>query len=63
MFVLAIIAKFVVLERLVVEGDPLATTANFTDSPALMRAGILAFLLIVVLDIPLAWSLQVLFRT
>lgn len=63
MFVLAIIANFVVLEGLVVEGDPLATTANIADSPGLMRAGILAFLLIVVLDLTLAWALQVLFRS
>ena len=63
MFVLAIIANFVVLEGLVVEGDQLATTANIADSPSLMRAGILAFLLIVVLDITLAWALQVLFRS
>ena len=62
MFVLAIIANFIVLERLVVEGDPRATTANIADSPGLMRAGILAFLLIVVLDLTLAWALQVLFR-
>ncbi len=63
MFVLAIVANFVVLEGLVVEGDALATTANIADSPALMRAGILAFLLIVLLDITLAWALQVVFRS
>ncbi len=63
MFVLAIVANFVVLEGLVVEGDPLATTANIADSPGLMRAGILAFLLIVLLDIMLAWALQVVFRS
>ncbi len=63
MFGLAIIANFLVLEGLVVAGDPLATTANIGDSPALLRAGILAFLLIVLLDITLAWALQVVFRS
>lgn len=63
LFVLAIVANFVVLEGLVVEGDPLVTTANIADSPGLMRAGILAFLLIVLLDITLAWALQVVFRS
>jgi hypothetical protein len=63
MFVLAIAANFVVLQGLVVEGDPLATTANIADSPGLMRAGILAFLLIVLLDITLAWALKVVFRS
>lgn len=63
MFVLAIAANFVVLEGLVVEGDPLATTANIADSPGLMRAGILAFLVIVLLDITLASALRVVFRS
>ncbi len=63
MFVLAIVANFLALEGLVVEGDPLATTANIADSPELLRAGILAFLLIVLLDITLAWALQVVFRS
>jgi len=63
MFVLAIVANFVAIEGLVVEGDPLATTANIADSPGLLRAGILAFLVIVLLDITLAWALQVVFRS
>ncbi len=63
MFALAIVANFLVLEGLVVEGDPLATTANIADSPGLMRTGILAFLLIVLLDVTLAWALQVVFRS
>ncbi len=63
MFALAIVANFVVVEGLVVEGDASATTANIADSPGLLRAGILAFLLIVLLDITLAWALQVVFRT
>ena len=51
MFALAIVANFFVLGRLVVENDPAATTANIAASPELLRAGILAFLLIVLLDI------------
>ncbi len=54
MFALAILANFLVLEGLVVQDDPLATTANIADSPALLRTGILAFLFIVLLDIVLA---------
>lgn len=63
MFVLAIVANFLVLQGLVVEGDPTATTANIAGSPDLMRTGILAFLLIVLLDVTLAWALQVVFRS
>ncbi len=63
MFVLAIVANLVVLESLVVEGNSLATTENIADSPGLLRAGILVFLLVVLLDITLAWALQAVFRT
>jgi Domain of unknown function (DUF4386) len=63
MFALAIVANFLVLQGLVVEGDPQATTANIADSPGLLRIGILAFLLIVLLDVTLAWALQVVFRS
>ncbi len=62
MFALAIVANFFVLGRLVVKNDPAATTANIAASPELLRAGILAFLLVVLLDITLAWALQVVFR-
>ena len=63
MFALAIIANFLVLEGLVVDGDPAATTANIADSPGLLRVGIVAFLLIVLLDVTLAWALNVVFRS
>ena len=45
------------------DGDPAATTANIAGSPGLLRAGILEFLLIVLLDITPAWALQLVFRS
>jgi hypothetical protein len=63
MFGLAIVANFLVLEGLVVDDDPAATTANIAGSPGLLRLGIVAFLLIVVLDLTLAWALHVVFRS
>jgi Domain of unknown function (DUF4386) len=63
MFALAILANVLVLDGLVAAGDPAATTANIASSPGLLRTGILAFLLIVLLDITLAWALQVVFRS
>ncbi len=62
MFALAILANFLVLEGLVVEGDPASTTANIAESPGLMSIGIAAFVVIVLLDVTLSWALYRIFR-
>jgi hypothetical protein len=55
--VLAPFAQFGVLKALVVPGDAAATVANLAASSGLFRAGIAAFLVVLVLDIVLAWAL------
>ena len=62
MFVLAIFANFVVKEGLVVPGDAAATVANITGSLGMFRLGLLAFWVIFVLDVVIAWALHVVLR-
>lgn len=62
MFLLAIFANFMVRENLIVPGDPAITVANITESIGVFRLGVLAFLVIFVLDIVIAWALHVVFR-
>lgn len=62
MFVLAIFANFVVREGLIEPGDPTGTVANISDSIGLFRLGMLAFVVIFVLDVVIAWALHVVFR-
>jgi hypothetical protein len=62
LFVLAIFGNFVVIEGLIESGDAAATAANIADSEALFRAGIVAFTIVFVLDVVIAWALYVLFR-
>ena len=61
-FVLAIFANFIVREGLIVAGDAAATVANITDSIGLFRAGVVAFVLVFVLDVIIAWALHIVFR-
>lgn len=62
MFVLAILANFVVIEGLVVADDPVATLDALAADRGLLRLGIVAFLVIAVLDVLIAWALHVLLR-
>jgi hypothetical protein len=62
MFVLAIFANFTVREGLIEPGDAAATVANISGSMSLFRMGLLAFLVIFVLDVVIAWALHVVFR-
>lgn len=62
LFVLAIFANFFVLEGVLVAGDPSATAANIADAPGLFRLGIVAFVLVFVIDVVVAWALFVVFR-
>ena len=48
------------LKALVVPGDAAATVANIVASDGLFRAGIAAFLIVVMLDLVLAWALYLL---
>ena len=63
LFFLAIYANFFVREGLVDPDNAAATFTNITDSEMLFRSGLIAFLIIFVLDIAIAWALYVLFKT
>lgn len=62
LFVLAILANFVVVEGMVVADDPTATVAAIAADPGLFRLGIAAFLVIAVVDVLVAWALHGLLR-
>lgn len=61
-FALAIFANFFVRVRLVVPDDAAATVANLADSEPLLRAAIVAFLIVFLLDVGIAWALHHVFR-
>lgn len=62
MAVLAPFALFGVLGSIVVPGDATATIDNLIASEGLFRAGIAAFLIVIMLDLVVAWALYVLFK-
>ncbi len=62
LFVLAIFANFAVVTRLVDPDDPAATAAAFAAEAPLVRAAVLAFGLVFVLDVVIAWALFVVLR-
>lgn len=61
-FVLAIFANFFAIEELVVPGDAATTTANIMESEGLLRGGLVAFIIVFVLDVVIAWGLYIVFR-
>lgn len=61
-FVLAIFANFFVVEGLVKPGNSAATVANITGSEGLFRSGLVAFAVVFVVDVVVAWALYILFR-
>lgn len=62
LFVLAFFANFAVRERIVDLDDAAATAANLADNEVLVRVAMLAFLVIFVLDIAVAWLLHLVVR-
>ena len=60
MALLAPFAKFGVLQTLVVPADAAATVENIIASEGLFRAAIAAFLIVIMLDVVVAWALYVL---
>jgi hypothetical protein len=61
-FVLAIFANFFVRTGLVDPDDAAATFTNIADSEFLFRSGLVAFLVVFVVDVVIAWALYVVFR-
>lgn len=62
LFALALFANFAVRERLVDLDDPATTAANIAGSATTFRLAMLAFLIVFVLDVVVAWLLHVVFR-
>jgi hypothetical protein len=62
MTILAPIANFGILQRLIVGGDPTVTANNIMASAGLFRIGICLFLVVAVLDVVVAWALYVLLK-
>ncbi|BAK33954.1 hypothetical protein MLP_09400 [Microlunatus phosphovorus NM-1] len=61
LFVLAIFANFVVKQGIVDPADAEATVAAIRAQEWLFRVGIAAFVLVFLIDVPVAWGLYVLF--
>jgi hypothetical protein len=59
----AVFANFVVLEGMIKSGDGPATVAEIVAREGIFRLGVLAWLLIVVLDAVVAWALYRVFRS
>jgi hypothetical protein len=61
-FLLAIFANFVVREGLVEPDNAAATVANINGSMGLFRLGMIAFLVVFVMDVVISWALHMIFR-
>ena len=61
MALLAGVANFAVLERLVVEGDAAGTTSAILDALGIFRLAIVALFAVAVLDLVVAWALWIFF--
>ena len=62
MALLAPFAQFGVLKTLIVPADAAATTTNIAASLGLFQAAIVAFLIVAILDVVVAWGFYVLMR-
>lgn len=62
MFIAAIIAEFFSRRGLVVPGDAAATVNNIVGNQVLFRSGIGGYLIILLLDVVLAWAFYVFLR-
>ncbi len=62
LFGLAVFANFMVRERLVDTADAATTFTNLADNQGLVRAAIVAFIVVFALDVVVAWALYHLFR-
>jgi hypothetical protein len=60
---LAAFAQFGVLKTLIVPADTAATTSNIAASLVVFRAAIVAFMIVAVLDVVVAWGFFILLRS
>lgn len=61
LFVLAIFANFVVKQGMIDPADAEATVAAIREQETLFRVGLAAFIMVFLIDVPVAWALYVLF--
>jgi len=61
-FITGIFSNFFVLESLIVTGDAVTTANNIIGNDLLFRIGILSFIIMVIFDVVLAWTLYVLLK-
>jgi hypothetical protein len=59
MFILAAFANFFVLEGLIVPGDAVTTANNIIAHEMLFRCGIISFIIVLILDLLVAWALYI----
>ena len=62
MAILAPFAQFFVFQSLVVPGDSAATMENLRASESLFRSGIAALMVVILLDVAIAWALHIVFE-
>ena len=62
MAILAMFANFSVIEGLVVPNDVPTTIQNIMDYEILYRAGLISFVIVLILDVLVAWALYVLLK-
>jgi hypothetical protein len=60
--IIAILANFFVLESLIVQGDAATTANNIMANELLFRSGIACFMVLVILDVLMAWALYILLK-
>jgi hypothetical protein len=61
-FVLAILANFIALEPLGVAGDAVATASGIAANEQVYRAGVAAFMVVLIADVIVGWALFVVLR-
>ena len=59
MMILALFANYFVLESLIVPGDAATTANNIMADESLFRIGICSFIIVIILDVGVAWALYV----
>jgi hypothetical protein len=61
-FITGIFANFFVIEGLISPGDAATTAATIQANESLFRTGIFSFIIMVIFDVLLAWTLYILFK-